>query len=101
VRYLNFDIVLNNLRNLVDKRIRCNLAVMLSFSPDKNITAFKERLKKTNPFLLKNFEEEYVFLYPHVEKRLKSRGKMVSVLCKSLIFNRLGGYFFLDKSLFW
>lgn len=66
-----FDIVLNNIKNLVAHKVNHNIAVMLSFSPESNIAALKERLKKISPSLLRGFEEEYVFLYPHVIQRLK------------------------------
>ncbi|MEO0123885.1 MAG: radical SAM protein [candidate division WOR-3 bacterium] len=69
-----FDLVLDNLQNLVNAGVRFNLAVMLSFSPDKNIIQLKERLKKISIKIIDDFEEEYVFLYPHVIERLKRTG---------------------------
>ncbi|MCX7995401.1 MAG: radical SAM protein [candidate division WOR-3 bacterium] len=69
-----FDLILDNLHNLVKADLRFNLAVMLSFSPDKNIIMLKERLKKISQRISDNFEEEYVFLYPHVIERLKRSG---------------------------
>lgn len=66
-----FDMILDHVKLLVDYRIRFNLAVMLSFSPDKHTVMLKELLKKISPTIIENFEEEYVFLYPHVVKRLK------------------------------
>ncbi len=69
-----FDLILDNLQNLVNARIRFNLAVMLSFSPDKNIIQLKERLKKIFHKIIDDFEEEYIFLYPHVAERLKKAG---------------------------
>lgn len=66
-----FDMIMGNLKMLIDYKIRFNLAVMLSFSPDKNIMMLKQRLKKISESILEDFEEEYIFLYPHVIKRLK------------------------------
>jgi uncharacterized Fe-S cluster-containing radical SAM superfamily protein len=69
-----FDRIIDNLRLLLDYKLRFNLAVMLSFSPDKNIIMLKERLKNISQTILDDFEEEYVFLYPHVVRRLKKAG---------------------------
>jgi uncharacterized Fe-S cluster-containing radical SAM superfamily protein len=69
-----FDKILNNLKYLVDYKVKFNLAVMLSFSPDKNIVLLKERLKQISPAIVRDFEEEYIFLYPHVVKRLRRAG---------------------------
>jgi uncharacterized Fe-S cluster-containing radical SAM superfamily protein len=74
-----FDIILDNLGHLIEYQIRFNLAVMLSFSPDKNVVLLKEKLKKISPKILDDFEEEYIFLYPHVVKRLK-RAKIKPLL---------------------
>ncbi|MCK4252025.1 radical SAM protein [candidate division WOR-3 bacterium] len=69
-----FDMIMDNLKLLIDYKIRFNLAVMLSFSPDKNIVLLKQRLKKISKSILDDFEEEYIFLYPHVVNRLKKAG---------------------------
>ena len=69
-----FDRILNNLTLLIEYQVDFNLAVMLSFSPDKNITLFKEKLNKMSPVFREDFEEEYIFLYPHVVRRLKKAG---------------------------
>lgn len=69
-----FDRIMDNLKLLIDYQIRFNLAVMLSFSPDKNIMMLKQKLKEISPKILEDFEEEYIFLYPHVVKRLKKAG---------------------------
>lgn len=66
-----FDTILGNLKLLIECKIRFNLAVMLSFSPEKNIVMLKQRLKKISESILEDFEEEYIFLYPHVVRRLK------------------------------
>ena len=69
-----FDTILNNLKYLVDYKVKFNLAVMLSFSPDENIVLLKKRLRDISPAIIKDFEEEYIFLYPHVVHRLKKTG---------------------------
>jgi uncharacterized Fe-S cluster-containing radical SAM superfamily protein len=69
-----FETILGNLQYLLDYKVTFNLAVMLSFSPDKNIVLLKERLKQLSPVIIKDFEEEYIFLYPHVVHRLKKIG---------------------------
>ncbi len=69
-----FDTILGNLELLIECKIRFNLAVMLSFSPEKNVVMLKQRLKKISESILEDFEEEYIFLYPHVVNRLKKTG---------------------------
>ena len=69
-----FNTILDNLSFLANTQLSFNLAVMLSFSPDKNIIQFKERLQKISKKILNDFEEEYVFLYPPVIKRLRRSG---------------------------
>ncbi|MEO0137493.1 MAG: radical SAM protein [candidate division WOR-3 bacterium] len=70
----SFNLILDNLNNLVNANLSFNLAVMLSFSPDKNVLLLKERLGRISRRIIADFEEEYVFLYPHVVKRLKENG---------------------------
>jgi uncharacterized Fe-S cluster-containing radical SAM superfamily protein len=69
-----FERVVGSLTILRDYNVSFNLAVMLSFSSTPNITRFKDRLKHLIPDALDGFEEEYVFLYPHVSHRLKRAG---------------------------
>ncbi len=69
-----FESILNNLKLLADYKIKFNIAVMLSFSPDKNITLLKEKLNTMSPVFREDLEEEYIFLYPHVVRRLKKAG---------------------------
>ena len=66
-----FQFQLNALTNLLEARVRFHPSIMLSFSTQKTIENFKEDLKKIHPTLVNNLEEEYVFLYPHVVKRLE------------------------------
>jgi uncharacterized Fe-S cluster-containing radical SAM superfamily protein len=69
-----FELQLKALENLLNAGISCNPAVMLSFSKQENIKRLKERFKEVDPLLIREFEKEYVFLYPHVIKRLKQAG---------------------------
>lgn len=69
-----FEDIIGSVTRLQDHGIRFNLAVMLSFSSDENIALLKKRLGDIVPNVLDEFEEEYVFLYPHVSRRLKDAG---------------------------
>lgn len=66
-----FDLIINNLKSLVDLKLKFNLAVMLSFSPKNNIIKLLDELKKISEKILENFEEEYVILYPLVKEKLR------------------------------
>ncbi len=67
----SFEYIVDNIKNTVEHRLSLNIAVMLSFSPRNNFDKLRVRLRKIDPSLDSNLEEEYVFLYPHVIKRLK------------------------------
>lgn len=69
-----FDLQLESLRNLMDAGVSCHPAVMLSFSPKKNLEGLKHRLRQISPFLADEVEEEYIFLYPSVVERLSKAG---------------------------
>lgn len=78
-----FNLQLNALKNLLDEGVSCHPAAMLSFSDRKGKEELLERLKEIDKSLVESFEEEYVFLYPHVVKRLeKFEVKMVKVFPK-------------------
>ncbi|MDI6840349.1 MAG: radical SAM protein [bacterium] len=64
-----FDLQLEALKNLTESGIRCNPAVMMSFSLKENVRKLQSTLTKIHKSL--KIEEEYVFLYPHVVKRLR------------------------------
>lgn len=66
-----FQLQLNALAHLLEAGVSVHPAVMLSFSTPDNIEKLKRNLKRIHPSLVDNLEEEYVFLYPHVVKRLK------------------------------
>jgi uncharacterized Fe-S cluster-containing radical SAM superfamily protein len=67
-----FNLQLNALKNLLDAGVSCHPAVMLSFSPSKNFERLKAKLRQIDPSL--EVEEEYVFLYPNVARKLNAAG---------------------------
>jgi len=69
-----FELQLKALENLLDYGVSAHPAVMLSFSEHSSAERLKERLAEIDPRLVKEFEEEYVFLYPHVVAQLKKAG---------------------------
>ena len=69
-----FDRILSGLGVLREYRIEFNLAVMLSFSPDKHVACLKQQLRSIAPEMADDFEEEYVIIYPHVARKLKHAG---------------------------
>jgi len=69
-----FGLQLKALENLADYNVPAHPAAMLSFSSRKNLSRLLERLKWIDPAYVREFEEEYVFLYPHVKNRLKKAG---------------------------
>lgn len=66
----SFDLQLNALKNLLNAGVSCHPAVMLSFSSESSKEQLMQKLQDIDLSLIRNFEEEYVFLYPHVVKRL-------------------------------
>lgn len=70
----SFNLQLKALKNLLDAGVSCHPAVMLSFSLKENFPRFLEMLKEIEPKIVNEVEEEYVFLYPHVVRRLKKAG---------------------------
>ena len=69
-----FEKIMASLVLLAEYEVDFNLAVMLSFSPEKNVTLLKSRLRDLGYGILNDFEEEYVILYPHVTGKLKKAG---------------------------
>lgn len=65
-----FGLQLKALKNLLDAGAECHPAVMLSFSPKENFSKLIDRLKGIDERL--EVEEEYVFLYPAVAKKLQA-----------------------------
>jgi len=66
-----FGLQLKALKNLFDAGVKCHPAVMLSFSPKENFNKLIDRLREIDKRLAEEVEEEYVFLYPSVTKRLQ------------------------------
>jgi uncharacterized Fe-S cluster-containing radical SAM superfamily protein len=69
-----FLMQINALFNLVRNKVRSHPAVMLSFSPPENFEKLKILLGKIDRQLVEQLEEEYIFLYPPVKKRLEAKG---------------------------
>jgi len=69
-----FDLQLEALKNLLDYGVKYHPAVMLSFSSRESIEELVGRLADIDRSLVEELEEEYVFLYPHVVRRLKRAG---------------------------
>lgn len=66
-----FELQLRALENLLDYGVSVHPAVMLSFSEPNSVKQLKQRLAEMDERLLEEFEEEYVFLYPHVVQQLR------------------------------
>lgn len=69
-----FELQLNALKHLADHSVPAHPAAMLSFSSRENISRLIKRLDEIDSVYAREFEEEYVFLYPHVKDRLKRAG---------------------------
>lgn len=69
-----FDLQLEALKNILNTGVSCHPAVMLSFSSDENFQELKDKLRRIDPGLVENLEEEYVILYPPVVERLNKAG---------------------------
>ncbi|MEM3929029.1 MAG: molybdenum cofactor biosynthesis protein MoaA, partial [Candidatus Korarchaeum sp.] len=69
-----FELQLRALENLADEGVSAHPAVMLSFSSGESIRKLFRRIEEIEPAYLRRFEEEYVFLYPHVKERLRRAG---------------------------
>ena len=65
---------LNALENLLDYGVSCHPAVMLSFSSKESKEWLLSKLLEIDRVLVEEFEEEYVFEYPHVMERLRKEG---------------------------
>ncbi|RSN68712.1 radical SAM protein [Candidatus Korarchaeum cryptofilum] len=69
-----FELQLNALKHLADQNVPAHPAVMLSFSSEESVGKLIERLNEIDPVYVRELEEEYVFLYPHVKERLRRAG---------------------------
>lgn len=69
----SFVMPVDALRHLIANKVKCHPAVMLSFSPPENLEKLKLVLTKIDKRLVNDLEEEYLFLYPHVKKRLAEK----------------------------
>lgn len=69
-----FQLQLKALEHLLNYGVPCHPAVMLSFSSKEALRQLRSRLQAIDSVLIEEFEEEYVFLYPHVVQRLRRAG---------------------------
>lgn len=69
-----FYFQLKALENLLDYNVTAHPAVMVSFTEPGNVERLKSMLADIDKTLVAEFEEEYVFLYPHVVKQLTKAG---------------------------
>jgi len=67
-----FNLQIEALRNLLSSDVECWPAVVLSFSPKENYQKFKKLIIEVSPKL--EIEEEYIFLLPHIKRRLAQAG---------------------------
>ncbi len=69
---------LKALENLVEEGLKPGdevyPAIMMSFDDDEAIRELIRRIASIHPALAENIDPEYVILYPHVERRLRSLG---------------------------
>jgi uncharacterized Fe-S cluster-containing radical SAM superfamily protein len=65
-----FDLQLGALEHLCNAGVSCNPAVMTSFSSPKKLEMLRRRIFSMAPYLMEEFEEEELILYPHVLDRL-------------------------------
>ncbi len=66
-----FDLQLKALEKLVNAKVSCHPSVMASFSTQKSLQFFMERIGRISPKLAEEIEIEELILYPHVVKRLR------------------------------
>ncbi|MEM0345608.1 MAG: radical SAM protein [Thermofilaceae archaeon] len=69
-----FELQLKALEHLLDYGVSAHPAAMLSFSEPQSVERLKARLAEIDESLVREFEEEYVFLYPHVVAQLRRAG---------------------------
>jgi uncharacterized Fe-S cluster-containing radical SAM superfamily protein len=69
-----FHYQIDALRHLREAGVSCHAAAMLSITPRQNFEKFKTELSRISAALANDLEEEYIFLYPHVVKRLRQHG---------------------------
>lgn len=67
-----FSLQIRALELLYREGVDCWASVMLSFSNKTNVADLRKRIRGISPRI--HIEEEYIFLYPHVVKRLRKAG---------------------------
>lgn len=69
-----FELQVRALEHLAKYGVSTNPAVMMSFSDPRDCEELRERLGSVSFAYYEGFEEEYVFLYRHVEELLRRHG---------------------------
>ena len=67
-----FYLQLKALKHLLDEGVSVHPAIMLSFSKKEDYDNLLKELEEIDRSLVNEVEEEYVFLYPHVIKKLRA-----------------------------
>ena len=69
-----FSRQLKALEHLLAQGVSVHPALMVSFSTRESIGRLREEMRRIDPSLERELEEEYVLPYPHVVERLKEAG---------------------------
>jgi len=69
-----FSLHLKALENLVRAGVKCNPAVMVSFSTEESLRDLTRRLRDISPRLARDLESEELLLYPQVKRKIEKYG---------------------------
>jgi len=69
-----FLLHLRALENLVRAGVKCNPAVMVSFSTEESLRDLTRRLRDISPRLARDLESEELLLYPQVQRKIEKYG---------------------------
>ena len=69
-----FSLQLKALENLVRAGVKCNPAVMVSFSTEESLGELTKRLRNMRPQLARDLESEELLLYPQVKRKIEKYG---------------------------
>jgi len=69
-----FLLHLRALENLVRAGVKCNPAVMVSFSTEESLRDLTRRLRDISPRLARDRESEELLLYPQVQRKIEKYG---------------------------
>lgn len=66
-----FHLQLRALENLVESKVKCNVAVMASFSPPESLNSLVNGINEISPRLAREMEIEELILYPRVQRKIE------------------------------